>query len=445
VARRNDDSGTISPTRRAVLVLLAGVPLALLPACVDRALWTYWLAFVLLDLVVLGADLIFGPRLGRIEAAYEGPERLFVGEAQTVRLLLTNRDNRVTLRAKVDVSGGLDAIDATERLRLDGGRTALRLSLRAGRRGISRLDALWVRACGPLGLIARSRRIPLATRLHVDPNFLGAGRDAIEYFSTNNIEPGVRVERYRGDGSEFDHLQEYAPGFDIRTIDWKASARHAKLFAREYRAERNRQVILAIDSGRLMGEPLEGIARLDHAIRAALILAYVSLHVGDRVGLISFDETLRHYCAPVRGPSSIGALNAVASRIEYSAHETNYTLSLLELARRHVRRTLVVVMTDFVDTITAELMVENLSRVARRHSVLFVSMKDPLVEVEESSRPADLLGLHRTVVASRLLQEREKVLARLRRQGIHCISAAPGEISARLIDEYLKLKRAEAF
>lgn len=445
MARRNRESGTISPTRRAVLALLTGVPLAVLPACADPALWTYWLAYVLLSVAVLGADLIFGPRLNRIDVRYDGPERLFVGEEQKIRLLVTNPDGPVTVRARVDVSGGLDEIGEIGRLELDGDETPLPLSLRARRRGRSRLDALWVRARGPLGLIARSRRIALATRLQVDPNFLGAGRDAIEYFSTNNIQPGVRVERYRGDGSEFDHLHEYAPGFDIRTIDWKASARHAKLFSREYRAERNRQVILAIDSGRLMGEPLQGIARLDHAIRAGLILAYVSLHVGDRVGLMSFDETLRQYCAPVRGPSSIGALNAVASRIEYSTNETNYTLSLLELARRHVRRTLIVVMTDFVDTITAELMVENLTRVARRHLVLFVSMKDPLVEIEESARPADLLGLHRTVVASRLLQEREKVLRRLRRQGVHCISAAPRDVSARLIDQYLKLKRAEAF
>lgn len=427
------------------MVLAAGAPLSVLPACADPGLWTFWFAYVLLGVAALGADLIFGPRLAGLVVRYEGPERLFVGEKQEVRLLVASQKGAVTVGARIDVSGGLDEIGELERLVLDGKERALCLTLRAGKRGLSRIDALWVRTRGPLGLIARRRRIALAIKLHVDPDVLGAGRDAIEYFSTNNIQTGVRVERFRGDGTEFDHLHEYSPGFDIRTIDWKASARHAKLFSREYRAERNRQVILAIDSGRLMGEPLEGIARLDHAIRAALILASVSLHVGDRVGLMSFDETLRQYCAPVRGPSSIGALNDAASRIEYSTQETNYTLSLLELARRHVRRTLVVVMTDFVDTITAELMVENLTRVARRHLVLFVSMEDPLVKVEESARPADLLGLHRTVVASHLLQDRERVFNRLRRQGVRCISAAPREVSARLIAQYLKLKRAEAF
>jgi len=296
-----------------------------------------------------------------------------------------------------------------------------------------------------MGLMRIQRRLTVEKSLFVSPDLPGVSRDVIRFFSSRSLQHGVRVERHRGDGTEFDHLREYMPGFDIRTVDWKSSARHAKMLCRQYRAERNRQVLLAIDSGRLMMEPMAGLPRLDHAIHAALNLAFISLHVGDWAGLLSFDDRLRRFCAPVKGPGAIGILSETASQIEYSTRETNFTLSLTELSQRQIRRAMVVVMTDFVDSITAELMVENLTRISRRNLVLFVAMQDPMLLDEANHRPTDLLRMHRGVVAHRLLQDREAVLRRLRRCGIHCINALPGEITPRLIDRYLEFKRKEAF
>jgi uncharacterized protein (DUF58 family) len=293
--------------------------------------------------------------------------------------------------------------------------------------------------------MAFTRNNVLEAALPVFPNLHAVSRDAIRLFTTKNLQSGIKVERHRGDGSEFDHLREYVPGFDIRTMDWKVSARHGKLFCRQLRAERNRQVMLAVDSGRLMSEPLQGVPRLDHAITAGLTLSYVSLHVGDWVGLFSFDDTLRRFCAPVRGRAGIHPLNEVAGRIDYSTHETNFTLSLMEFSRRQTRRALVVVLTDFVDTITAELMVENLIRLARHHLILFVALRDPMILETANRAPKSLLHLNRSMVAHRLLKDREMVIRRLRRKGIHCIDALPGEVSARLIDHYLELKRKESF
>jgi uncharacterized protein (DUF58 family) len=290
-----------------------------------------------------------------------------------------------------------------------------------------------------------TRRVSVDEELEVHPNLAAVSRSAIQLFSTRSLQFGARVERFRGDGTEFDHLREYVPGFDIRTVDWKASARHGKLFCREFRAERNRQIVIAVDSGRLMSEPLMDAPRVDHAIQAGLTLAYVSLHVGDWVGLVSFDDKLRHYCAPVKGPGAFGRLGQVASRIDYSSRETNFTLSLMQLMQQQTRRALVVVMTDFVDTITAELMVENLARIAQRHLVLFLALKDVMLEQVSAADPEHLLDLHRSVVAFQLLKDREMVIRRLERLGIHCIDARPDEVSSRLIDHYLQLKRKEAF
>jgi uncharacterized protein (DUF58 family) len=133
----------------------------------------------------------------------------------------------------------------------------------------------------------------------------------------------------------------------------------------------------------------------------------------------------------------------MASRIEYSENETNFTLGLTTLAQRLSRRSLVVVLTDFVDTITTELMIENLDRLAARHLIVFVALRDPGLGRIAAGAPADRLALNRAVVAGDLLRDREVVIQQLRRRGIRPIDAEPAEISTRLINAYLQIKRQE--
>ena len=438
-------SRTLSPTNFAVVAFLSGAVLAVVTAAAVPDLWIYWLAFLFLAVLLLGSDVILGPHLDRIKVRLDVPPQLYVAADNDAGLVLENPGRPVSLRLKVDTSVELEEIPEVRSVAAATGETRVDLTLHPRRRGTGIIEAVWMEGRGPLGLMRFRRCLNLGKTLAVHPDLSAVSSEAIRFFSSRSLHQGVRLERHRGDGTEFDHLREYVPGFDIRSVDWKASARHAKLLCREHRAERNRLVLLAVDSGRLMIEPLEGLPRLDHAIHAALTLAFVSLHVGDWAGLLSFDDQLHQFCPPVKGRGAMGKLSETASRIEYSTRETNFTLSLSEVSRRQVRRALVVVMTDFVDSITAELMVENLTRVSRRHRVLFVAMQDPMLLNEASSRPGDLLSLHKAVVAHRLQGEREAVLRRLRRLGIHCISALPREITPRLIDRYLEFKRKEAF
>ncbi|MBW2701382.1 MAG: DUF58 domain-containing protein [Deltaproteobacteria bacterium] len=442
------------PTRLAVIAFAAGGVLAILTATLQPALWTFWLAFVALSMLALGADAAFAPRLGRMRVEFSAPEQLMVGVEHDASLRISAASRRARLRVHLDLSEELELAAAGEFLCLEGGQGCLPIVLRALRRGRVQVAAAWLQVRGPLGLVALTRRVSIDRELPVMPDLGSVSRRALRFFSSRSLQHGSRVERHQGDGSEFESLREYQPGFDIRSIDWKASARMAHLLCREMRAERNRQIILAIDSGRLMSEPIaQGIragqgaelSRLDHAIHAALTLATVSLQVGDRVGLLSFDDQVRQACPPLRGRAAFGSLSQMASRIEYSSHETNFTLGLMGLAQRQLRRALVVVMTDFVDTIAAELLVENLGRLSRRHLLLFVALRDPMLEVESEREPSGMLDLNRAVVAHRLLQEREMVIRKLRRKGILCIDAPPVHVSTQLIDHYLQVKRREAF
>jgi len=443
---KKKSEGYFGPTRIAVIAFVSGAFLALLPAVADPGIWTYWLVFLFLSFFLITADYLLGPRLGRLKLRLELPDKLYLNHIHDGVLFITNQGRRIRhLSFKMDTSADLEEIAKIEISDLPFGETRIEFHLVGKRRGRVEIESVWIKAAGLMGLMAFIERIVLNIVLDVYPNIHIVSRDAIRLFSSHNIQSGTRVERFRGDGAEFDHLNKYVPGFGIRSIDWKVSARHGELFSRQYRAERNRQVIIAIDSGRLMREPLNGLPRLDHAITAGLTLAYISLHVGDWVGLFSFDDKLRQYCPPVRGKEGINELNEAAGKIDYSNRETNFTLSLMEIAKHLTRRALVVVMTDFIDTITAELMMENMGRLAQRHLVLFVALNDPeLCDIAER-KPVDLLNMNQSMVAHQMISDRETVILKLQRMGIHCISADYEHISSSLIDSYLGFKRKEAF
>lgn len=438
-----------SPTPRALAVAAAGL-LPALPAVLGAAgAAQAWVAFWLVFLGAVAADVALCPPPRSLRLEVELPALLAVGasEPATLRLALPSRRPRAfgaILPAEV-------LVETSTHLETPEPRTAglsatpveLVVELTARRRGEAAVEEVWVRWRGPLGLVRRStRRRPRAT-VPVTPDLTTVGRRALEHVTSRQALPGRRIERYAGQGSEFHALRDWVAGLDRRAIDWKASARHTRLLARELRAERNHQIVLALDTGHLMAEPVDGLARLDHAIHAALLLAFVSLRHGDRVGLYAFGESPGVWAPPRGGRSALPALVRVAAGLEAGHGETNFTLGLTELSRRLRRRSLVVVLTDFVDSVTAGLMVDNVERLARRQLVLFVAFRDPLLAALMDRPPAERLDVDRAVVAASLERERRGVLTRLARRGVQVLDAAPAEVGPGLLDRYLAIKRRE--
>ena len=432
----------IYPTPRAAALAAAGFPVALLPALFRPGLWGLWLSFAALSAFAFGLDAILGVSAGSLRAAVEVPGRLAVGVAGAVQVRL--RAPRAVRRLKLllDLHPDFEPVPPLS-LALAAGETAARVALRARRRGLPTVDALWCRWTGPLGLCGRQLRLEVARSVEVVPDLSPVRAAAFRYQGSRELEAGVQVERYVGDGSEFDALVEYVPGLDPRAISWKASARHRHLLCQEFRAERNHQVVLAVDTGHLMAEPLQGLPRLDHAVSSALLLAWVALKLGDRVGLFGFDRSARAWAEPQGGLSAFPRLQALSTRLAYSTEETNFTLGLTELSARLRRRSLVVVFTDFTDTVTAELMLENLERLSRRQLVVFVALRDLELDQAALAPPRRLSGLYRASSAAELVRERERVLSRLKRMGVSCVDAAPGQVSSRLVSRYLDVKRRE--
>mgnify|MGYP000852363131 FL=1 len=360
------------------------------------------------------------------------PPEVFVGETVPLDLVVAPAPDG--LQARFDWPEGLSG---PEVVRFDQGRATI--PCRAVRRGVWSLSRLWLVWPSRLGLFQFTPRLPLALEIRVVPNIrpVQSGQITTTVMSTLY---GVKENRAIGEGSEFHQLRDFVRGMDVKTIDWKRSARRRSLVARELQAERNHHVILALDTGYLMREDIAGLPKIDHATTAALAVAWAAAIGGDVVGYFSYDVRPRSFVAPQPGRIAFARLRSWSASLDYVGRETNHTLALTELNARTPKRSLIIIFTDFIDTTSAELMIENIGILARRHLVVFVTIRDPDLETLVDHGADDLDGVATLVAANQWVQDRRRVLERLVRLGVTIVDAKPEMITARLVSTYLDIK-----
>lgn len=431
------------PTGRFLLLCACGLPLAAVPTIAGSpGLAVLWLSWIGLCVLWLLLELLLSPRAADVAIEIEAPAVLHLGDPAVVRLTVTAKRN-VDLELQIERSGPCAELPPGRCRVTDGATQVVELPLVAERRGEVRLLAMHRRSRGPLGLLWWERQQPLDQRIIVLANLPAVRRRAGRLLEQRQLRSGMRIERHLGDGSDFDSLREFVVGMDHRSIDWKATARHREVLSRQFRVERDHAVMVCIDTGRLMGEPLRGLPRLDHAIHAALQLANVTVRAGDRIGLFAFADAPQQLLPPQAGLPALRALQERLTTLDYSPAETNFTRALTELLQRLRRRTLVVLFTEFVDDVTAELMLRNLRWLQQRHLLLFVAMRDPLLAALVDRQPATIDDLHRAVVAADLQRERAVVLERIRAAGAKVLDADVDELEQGLVQRYLEIKRRE--
>lgn len=419
----------IVPSARAVALAVAMALPAAIVAIVLPQFWYAGLFAVLFVLALTAVDALLAPRAA--EPLLEAPVAAYVGQEVDLRL-------RVAGRTDATLEHDERLVDVRPRASFaDNGR----LVYRALRRGTARLDALWLRAPGRLGLVWRQRRLVLDRSIAILPDVRPARTEAVRLFR-RDASFGEIAQLDIGAGGEFHALSQFREGQDHRAIDWKASGRHGGLIAKEFRTERNNDVVLAIDAGRTMCEPVDGVPRVDRAVAAALSAAFVALKLGDRVSLFGFDAVPRIASNAVSGTASFATFQQLAAQLDYSTEETNFTLGLTTLAGKLGRRSLVLVFTEVVDATNAELMLAAAARVAQRHLVLFVLMRDAELHALVDAEPATPDDVSRAVVAAAMLRERRLVVTRLQRLGINVVEAPYERLGADLVNAYLAIKRS---
>lgn len=343
----------IYPTRRCVVAALAGAPVALLVGLIQPGLWLAapaWLLAVA-TLMLLDGLLAPWPRSSRI--TFEAPGYLAVAAKATARVQVAlGKHGRTprTLETALEAEPRVGLLNVRGRPQEPG---AFLFDLQPERRGQAVFSRAIVRWQGPLGLVWRQTHQKLDVTTPIGADIRRIEDEAVRMFSRDALH-GAKVQMDLGEGAEFHALSEFHSGMDRRTVDWKQSARHQTLLAKEFRTERNHQIVMALDCGRVMSEPIGGAPRIDRAIHGALILAYASLRSGDRAGLFAFDDRPRLSTGSLSSIAGFPLLVRQAAAIDYGSEETNYALGLTTLSASLKRRSLVVIFTEFADSTSAE-------------------------------------------------------------------------------------------
>ena len=450
----------IYPAGLAVGLAALGVPLTAVLAAAAPQYWTVGIGWAALVAGLCLVDLLFLRR--QPELSLSAPAHAEVGSEMPAELSArlpagagadagANRDEmEMALSAESKFDIGPLRQDRQPESAGEGGSKRSGYDLVTGRwtlvprrRGPGAIGPAWVRRRGPLRLMWRQARTRGDVTVGITEDISALRTPAIQAM-LREADAGMTARLLSGEGSEFQSLVEYRSGMDKRAIDWKRSARHADLVAREFRTERNNQIVFAIDCGRAMVEPLAGVPRVDRAVSAALTCAYAALKNGDRAMIYAFSSRPREASAFVSGAGRFAALQTAASRIDYSHEETNFTYGLTALAAKLVRRSMIVVFSDLADPTSAGQFVEVAGRLLKRHLLLFVTWQDEDLEDAIDARPEDVDTISRAVTAAALRRERQLVLSRLRHLGVEVIEGSHRTTPARTVDAYLRVKQRGA-
>ena len=308
------------------------------------------------------------------------------------------------------------------------------------RRGDFRFGELHLRWESVLGLLRRQATFPASVDVKVYPNLADVKKYDLLLRRNRLWEMGLRSVRVRGRGTEFTRLREYQPDDEYRHINWKATARRGRPISTEFEIERAQNLVALIDVGRMMRSPVGDVAKMDFAINAVLLLAYVAVQKGDRMGVLTFADDVHTWLQPRTDKAQFYRMLELLYNVQGQPVEPDFARAFGYFASRQRRHSLALVFSDLTGNVTNETLVAGLLRLRRQHLPLLVTMRDPTVEAFARQPIADVAGLYRRTVSERLLRERELALDALRSRGVLTLDVPADQLSVALIERYLQIK-----
>ncbi|VBA59822.1 hypothetical protein LAUMK191_05201 [Mycobacterium attenuatum] len=319
--------------------------------------------------------------------------------------------------------------------------------LRPVRRGDQRAAVVTARSFGPLGLAGRQSSQPVTGKVRVLPPFLSRKHLPSRLAKLREID-GLLPTLIRGQGTEFDSLREYVVGDDVRSIDWRATARRSDVMVRTWRPERDRRVVLVLDTGRMAAgrvgvDPTAadpaGWPRLDWAMDAALLLAALASRAGDHVDFLAHDRVSRAAVFGASRTELLAQLVDAMAPLQPALVESDWYAMVSTILRRTRRRSLVVLLTDLNATALDEGLLPVLPQLSAKHHVVVAAVGDPRVDQLAIGR-SDAAAVYDAAAAERARNDRRAIASRLRHSGVDVVDAPPSDIAPALADRYLAMK-----
>ncbi len=422
--------------RTALLTLLGVVPVMLAPG------WASLLGWAALVAVAVAVDLALAASPGELRVVREPGTPVRLGEPAVSSALVTNtgrRPLRGTVRDAWQPSAG--AVSTRTAIDLSAGqRRRLTTDLRPRRRGDLLAAALVVRSLGPMRLAGRQRSLTAPARLRVLPAFSSRRHLPSRLARLRELDGRAAIQ-VRGQGTEFDSLRDYVIGDDVRAIDWRATARRQQMVVRTWRPERERRVLVVLDTSRTAAARVGGLPRLDASMDAALLLAALASRAGDRVDLLAMDRRVRGRVESASRSNLLSSLVEVMAPLEADLVEADWAAIVGEVRARLSQRALVVLLTALEPAALDEGLFPVLPMLTSRHLVVVAAVDDPRLNEMAADRQ-DVHAVYEAAAAERARIERAALVAELSRFGVEVVSGEPDELPPRLADRYLALKAA---
>jgi uncharacterized protein (DUF58 family) len=422
--------------RFIVLLALGVVPIVITG---DPRVLAVWLAFVVvlavLDLVVAGSARAV--RVGR-----DLPTKVRLGDTVRADIILTNSGRR-RIRGVVRDAWQPSAGASVSRARVSipaGERRTVSTALTPFRRGERQSAHVTVRSFGPLHLAARQATIVVPGAIRVLPAFNSRKHLPSRLARLRELD-GRTAVMIRGQGTEFDSLREYVRGDDVRSIDWRATARRSDLVVRTWRPERDRRVVIVIDSGRTSAARIDREPRIDTAFESALLLAALASRAGDRVDLVVYDRRVRGRVQGATGAELMSQLVDTMAPIDPELIEMDWT-AVPSLVRSITSQHALVVLATSIDAPgSARGLLAVLPQLTRKHTVVVSAVTDPSV-LEASTERGTRGEIYRAAAAERSLLDLARVSTAIGQLGADVVTGAPADLPPALADRYLALKAA---
>ena len=398
---------------------------------------------------VADAALLWGR--GAVDGRREVPDKLSMGDDNEVAVAVASAypfPVRVRVLDEVPVqfqerSGGAEVALGPR------ARTTVRYTLRPTRRGEYRFGRLLLYATTPLGLVARRFAADAGGVAAVYPSIVQMQRYAFLAESDRLREVGVKRVRRRGQTMEFDQIRDYVPGDDRRQVNWKATARRSayqpRLMVNTYQDEREQPVVVALDMGRAMRSPFDGLTLLDHAVNAALVLLHTALRTHDRAGLVAFDREVTAVVRPDRRRGQLGALLDALYRLDPAYTDPSYEGLYAALRQRVRQRSLVLLFANFDTVAGLERQLPYLRQIARPHRLVVVLFENTGIR-DLLAAPAERLeDVYVKATAEALAAEKREIARTLERHGIGAVLTTPERLTVDAVNRYLQIKAQGVF
>lgn len=433
----------MQPSARFFAVLAVWALLGLVASLVPALLPWWRIAGAAIALVAL-ADGWLGRRAPALRVDRQAPGVLSLGSWRPVTLRVHNGAAR---DAGVEVFDGYPGIWDMEGLPHlaavpGGGHVDVTYRVRAQERGDAAFEQPWLRVQSPLGLWRVAHRMGAAQEVRVFPDFSAILRQTLRGADRNAPTAGALLRRQRGEGTEFRQLREYRRGDSLRSIDWKATARHRKPISREYQSERDQQVVFLLDTGRRMLARDGATSHFDHALNAVLTLSFVAAKQGDAVGLMSFGETTR-WIAPGKGTVGVDRMLAGVYDLQPTETAPDYARAAQDLLGRLSRRAFVVLITNLRDEDDRALRTA-CELLAGRHLVLVASLRERALDAVGQQDVVGFDAALRMAGTEIYLRQRREAIRQLGLPRDRLIDVTPEKLGVTLLNRYYDIKESGA-